>query len=74
MLARALAGRPRLLLVDGTLDALPEAALAKTLRRLTSEDAPWTLFVATNRREVRDGFKRVVTLPQVTWWENGVNE
>lgn len=67
MLARAIAGRPRLLLVDGTLDALPESALARTLRRLTSDDAPWTLLVATNRHELLTSFPQVITLPQDAW-------
>jgi ABC-type bacteriocin/lantibiotic exporter with double-glycine peptidase domain len=67
MLARAIAGRPRLLLVDGTLDSIPESALAKTLQRLTSEDAPWTLLVATNRHEMLKSFPQVITLPQDAW-------
>ena len=37
MVARAIAGRPRLLLVDGTLDALPPLVSATTLAHLTSD-------------------------------------
>lgn len=70
MLARAIAGRPRLLLIDGTLDSLPVPALTRTVQRLVRADAPWTLCVATNRGEVLPAFPQLVTLPQDTWQKN----
>lgn len=62
MLARAIAGRPRLLVIDGTLDALPAEMARKVIAELTSSDRCWTLVVATNRQEVMDKCDRVITL------------
>lgn len=51
--ARALRARPRLILVDGALDAVDDG---ETLDRLWSAlarpDAPWTLVVASERQEI----------------------
>ena len=60
MLARAIVGRPRLLLIDGTLDSLPDETLGEVLESLTQDDAPWTLLVTTGRRVVMDACDRVV--------------
>jgi ABC-type bacteriocin/lantibiotic exporter with double-glycine peptidase domain len=46
-LARAVAGRPRLLLLDGVLDALDPRDGPDLLDRLFDRSAPWTLLVAT---------------------------
>jgi ABC-type bacteriocin/lantibiotic exporter with double-glycine peptidase domain len=62
MLARAVVGRPRLLLIDGSLDGLPDDAVAPICDRLTREGAPWTLLVATGRRCVVEACDRVVSL------------
>jgi ABC-type bacteriocin/lantibiotic exporter with double-glycine peptidase domain len=62
MLARAIVGRPRLLLIDGTLDGLPEELLDTILARLTGERTSWTLLVATGRRAVIGACDRVVNL------------
>jgi ABC-type bacteriocin/lantibiotic exporter with double-glycine peptidase domain len=71
MLARAIVGRPRLLLVDGTLDALPDEAMATTLAHLTSPHAPWTLLINTGRKEVIDACNRLVTLANRSRVEHG---
>ncbi|HVK14557.1 MAG TPA: ABC transporter ATP-binding protein [Gemmataceae bacterium] len=46
-LARALAGRPRLLILDGTLDALDLRDCPRLVDRLFDRAAPWTLLVAS---------------------------
>lgn len=51
-LARAIAGQPSLLLIDGVLDALSDAELEQVLAHLTRPDAPWTLIIATGREEI----------------------
>ena len=62
MLARAIVGRPRLLLIDGTLDALDDDVLANTLQRLCDAESPWTLLLTTGRRDVAAACQRVIQL------------
>jgi ABC-type bacteriocin/lantibiotic exporter with double-glycine peptidase domain len=62
MLARAIVGRPRLLLIDGTLDALPDETLPALLANLVAQGRPWTALIATGRQVVMDCCDRVVTL------------
>jgi len=66
MLARAIVGRPRLLLIDGTLDVLPDTIAIKVLRNLANENAPWTLLVTTGRHALREACDRYVTLGKET--------
>ena len=47
-LARALVGRPRLLILDGVLDALDLREYPDLLPRLFDRSAPWTLLVASS--------------------------
>lgn len=47
-LARAIAGRPRLLLIDKALDRLDPRWLARILDSLVSADASWTLIVISH--------------------------
>jgi putative ABC transport system ATP-binding protein len=56
MLARALAGRPRLLLLDGTLDRVEGDQLRPLIEAVVSPDAPWTAVCATSRSEVAEAF------------------
>lgn len=58
-LARALAGRPRLLLLDGALDGFDAADLIPVL---FDRAAPWTLVVATANPAVAARCDRTVTL------------
>jgi ABC-type bacteriocin/lantibiotic exporter with double-glycine peptidase domain len=61
VLARVLASKPRLLLIDGLLDGLDEEALERVTRIL--KDSPdWTLIVATRRLDVARRFARRVRL------------
>ncbi len=62
MLARAVAGQPQLLMIDGTLDYLGDAQLDQVCEMLDEEAREWTLLVATNRRDIAERFARVVDL------------
>jgi ABC-type bacteriocin/lantibiotic exporter with double-glycine peptidase domain len=62
MLARAIVGRPRLLIIDGTLDGLPDADIGELMGKLTDRRAPWTLLVITARNDVMAACDRVVQL------------
>ncbi len=53
-IARAIAARPRLLLIDGLLDGLPPNVVQKAWQALSASDAPWTLLVVTNHQEIAD--------------------
>ena len=50
------------LLIDGTLDRLPDDLVAEILERLMAKDSPWTLLVTTGRRAVMAACQRVVAL------------
>ena len=52
MIARAILARPRMLLIDGTLDGLPETRARGILENLLRAPRPWTLLVVTSRREI----------------------
>jgi len=65
LLARAIAGRPALLILDGTLDEMGEAALRRVVPVLYAVDAPWTLLVLTGSPKVAALCGRVVELPGV---------
>ncbi len=52
MLARAIAGKPRLLLLDETLDALDAPIRQRLFPVLFDRQAPWTLIVATRDPEI----------------------
>ncbi len=53
-LARAVVGRPALLLVDGVLDALSDEELEPVLEFLTRPEQPWTLVIATGRQGIAE--------------------
>ncbi|MGE0784273.1 MAG: peptidase domain-containing ABC transporter [Sandaracinaceae bacterium] len=48
VLARAIAGKPSLLVIDGALDGLDPTTREAVLERLVGRDAPWTLLLVTN--------------------------
>lgn len=52
MLARGIAGRPTLLLVDGALDALPDADADRLAEMLSAPEQPWTLVLVTGRESL----------------------
>ncbi|MFO0850386.1 MAG: ABC transporter ATP-binding protein [Gemmataceae bacterium] len=61
-LARAVAGRPRLLILDGVLDALDLRDCPGLLPHLFDRPAPWTLLVASADPEVIGRCDRTVEL------------
>ena len=60
MLARAIAGRPRLLLIDGLLDSLGDEQLGRVCTMLCQDSNEWTVLAATNRSDVAEKFPRIV--------------
>jgi len=62
MLARAMAGKPTLLVIDGLLDDLDERSRQAAGYALSQPDAGWTLIVLTQRQEVADACDRVIVL------------
>ncbi|NBT12040.1 MAG: ABC transporter ATP-binding protein [Planctomycetia bacterium] len=59
-IARAIAGRPRLLLIDGLLDGLDIHDCPQLLEALFDRAAPWTLVVATARDDIRNRCDKTV--------------
>lgn len=64
MLARAIVDRPRLLLIDGTLDLLPDGLIATVMSSLHEPNGPWTVLIVTGRQRVMDACDRVIRLEQ----------
>ncbi len=52
MIARAIASRPGVLVIDSLLDRLPGAEARIILASLIAQPRPWTLLLATNRSEL----------------------
>jgi ABC-type bacteriocin/lantibiotic exporter with double-glycine peptidase domain len=73
MLARAIVARPRVLVIDGLLDGLPDRQIDQILDRVAAPDAPWTLLVATHRDAVRRRCPRVVDLANLRGF-SGISE
>lgn len=61
-LARGIAGRPRLLLIDGVLDGLSDEELDQALSVVLAENRPWTVIIATGRRSIAERCQSVVAL------------
>jgi ABC-type bacteriocin/lantibiotic exporter with double-glycine peptidase domain len=62
MLARAIAGRPRLLLIDSLLDQLPDSQLRRMLDAVAGGDSERTVILVTGRDALRAQCDRVVLL------------
>lgn len=63
MIARAIVGRPRLIVLDGVLDQVDQRDEQERLAAtLFAPDAPWTLICITERQDVLARCRRVVTL------------
>jgi predicted ABC-type transport system involved in lysophospholipase L1 biosynthesis ATPase subunit len=54
MLARAMAAKPGVLLVNGLLDILPEDERLKVLDVLRAKDAAWTTVIATRMHSIAE--------------------
>ena len=59
-IARAIAGRPRLLLVNGMLDRLDLRTCPQLLDSLFDRAAPWTLVIVTAREDIKTRCDRTV--------------
>jgi len=62
MIARAIAGRPRLLLLDDALDAIDVEARGRVMATLLDRKAPWTLVALMHWEAWLEGFDRVVEI------------
>lgn len=66
MLARAIVGRPRLLVLDETLDHMDSDIRETVLPAVFAPDAPWTLVIVTHSDEAAKLCDRVVRLERGT--------
>jgi ABC-type bacteriocin/lantibiotic exporter with double-glycine peptidase domain len=66
MLARAIAGRPRLLILDEALDPFSRQMRQRILSALFDRQAGWTLLVVTHDQEIITACDRVLEVPAQT--------
>ena len=66
MLSRAIAGRPRLLVIDTLLDALPDDQALHLMSMLSGDEFSWTLIVFSGRRQILDRCDRIFDLGEST--------
>ncbi len=64
MLARACAGNPNLLLLDGTLDLMPDAVAEELLVWLSDSGHTWKLVLVTGRNNLTGLCNRHIELPK----------
>ena len=62
MIARGIAGNPRLLMIDGMLDALSDADAAAIMTTLADASQPWTMLLVTGRSALSALTTRTVEL------------
>lgn len=62
MVARAIAGRPDIVLIDEVLDALADSEAEKILRKIVADDQSSTVLVVTNRASLQSIMNTVVSL------------
>jgi putative ABC transport system ATP-binding protein len=74
VLARAIAGRPGLLLIDGLLDALPDDLMRRIADLLFRRDQPWTLILVTGRQVLADRCDRILQLDAATTTETDAQD
>ncbi len=73
-LARAVAGKPRLLLIDGILDGLPDESLERTLSSLLNKKRGWTLVIATGKKAIAEQCEQILELRSKLPATNARNE
>lgn len=61
-LARAIAGEPRLLILDGFLDGLDDDRQTELLQKLLAPSAPWTVLLLTRHRHLVEHCRRQYTM------------
>ena len=59
-IARAIAGKPRLLLINGILDALDMRDCPELIESLFDRSAPWTLVIVTARDDIKNRCDRAI--------------
>ena len=64
LLARAVVGRPSLLLLDALLPAASLAEQTRVLRRLLAPELPWTVILATTQPDLLTQFPRVAVMEE----------
>ena len=66
MLARAIVGKPNLLIIDGLLDSLSNQELNSVLNLLSVHKADWMLMVTTRFEHIAEKFNSTLVLKQLT--------
>ena len=66
MLARAIVGKPNLLIIDGLLDSLSNQELDSVLNLLSVHKADWMLMVTTRFEHIAEKFNSTLVLKQLT--------
>lgn len=61
-IARALLGNPRLLLIDGNLDILPNEMAQSCLKLILKKPRPWTVFVVSKSQAVLSKMDQILKL------------
>lgn len=61
-LARAIVGKPNLLLIDETLDELDDESREVALQVLLDKKAPWTLIIATHDSDIAKRCEKVISI------------
>ena len=62
VLARAIAGRPRFLVLDETVDNMDREIRDRVWSVITGQEAPWTLLVVTHNDDVAKRMDRQIRL------------
>ncbi len=62
MLARAIAGRPRLVVIDESFDDLREDVRQNVLDQFMSNENPWTLIIMTHKKNIANQCDQQVSL------------
>jgi ABC-type lipoprotein export system ATPase subunit len=62
MIARAIIARPRLLLIDGTLDRLPPRMRERIWNNLRAPKNPWTLLIVTHDPDILNDCDKTIEL------------
>ncbi|MFO0871433.1 MAG: ABC transporter ATP-binding protein [Pirellulales bacterium] len=66
LLARALAGRPRMLLIDSLLDSLPAEVMPRIMETLRNRSRECTVVLVTGREDLAQQAARVLSMPPRT--------
>ncbi|MEW4451800.1 ATP-binding cassette domain-containing protein [Bremerella sp. JC817] len=69
MLARAIVGRPRMLLLDGVLDGLSDEMASRIFQRLI-EQKNWTVIVGTSRKRLAEQCDQTIPLGDANFLKN----